>query len=63
MASYAVIKNNIVDNIILADSKDVAESVSGFTCIEIVNEPGAPGIGWGYEGGEFTPPAAPVIEE
>lgn len=59
MASYAVIKDNIVDNVISADSKDIAESVTGLLCVEIINEPGTPGIGWTYNGTSFI---SPVVE-
>ena len=60
MARYAVIKDGTVNNIIVADSKEIAESVTGLTCIEFQLEPGAPGIGWSYDGTDFT---APIVEE
>lgn len=60
MANYAVIKDGIVTNVIVAESQEIAESVTGLTCIEYQLEPGAPGIGWSYNGTDFT---APVIEE
>lgn len=59
MANYAVIKNNLVNNVIVADTKEIAETVTGLICIEIEDKPGSPGIGWSYNGAEFT---APVIE-
>lgn len=59
MARYAVIKNGTVNNIIVADSKEIAESVTGLTCIEFELEPGAPGVGWTYDGTNFS---APVVE-
>lgn len=59
MANYAVIKDSIVNNVIVADTKEIAETVTGLTCVEIPFEPGAPGIGWTYDGAEF---AAPVVE-
>ena len=34
MATFAVIKDGIVENCIIADSKEIAEEVTGFTCIE-----------------------------
>jgi hypothetical protein len=58
MANYAVIKDGIVNNIIVADTKEIAETVTGLTCIEYTDENPA-GIGWTYDGAEFT---APVIE-
>jgi hypothetical protein len=58
MANYAVIKDGIVNNVIVADTKEIAETVTGLTCIEYTNENPA-GIGWAYDGASFT---APVIE-
>jgi|LakMenE18May11ns_1017448.scaffolds.fasta_scaffold8807742_1 hypothetical protein len=60
MANYAVIKDGIVTNVIVAESQEIAESVTGLTCIEYQLEPGAPGIGWSYDGTDFS---APVTEE
>jgi hypothetical protein len=60
MANYAVIKDGIVDNVIVADTQAIAEAVTGLTCVEIEHVPGAPGIGWSYDGAEFT---APITEE
>lgn len=34
MTIYAVIENNVVINRIVAESKEIAESVTGKTCIE-----------------------------
>lgn len=62
MAKYAVIKDGIIDNVILADTKEIAETVTGLTCIEIEHVPDAPGIGWLYDGVEFTAPVAEVTE-
>lgn len=57
MANYAVIENNKVSNVIAADSKEVAEEVTGLSCIDVTN-------GWDYDsgidGGDFFP--APVTE-
>ena len=60
MANYAVIKDGIINNVIVADTQEIAETVTGLTCVEVSNEPGSPGIGWSYDGAEFT---APVVEE
>ena len=59
MANYAVIKDGIVNNVIVADTKEIAETVTGLTCIEYTDENRA-GIGWTYDGTNFI---APVIEE
>jgi len=52
MANFAVIKNNTVINTIVANSKEVAEDVSGLSCIDYTE-------GWDYEngidGGDFFP--------
>ena len=58
MANYAVIKDGIVNNVIVADTKEIAETVIGLTCIEYTDENPA-GIGWSYDGTNFS---APVIE-
>ena len=59
MANYAVIKDGIVNNVIVADTKEIAETVTGLTCIKYTDENPA-GIGWTYDGAEFI---APVTEE
>jgi hypothetical protein len=57
MANFAVIENNKVSNVIAADSKKVAEEVTGLMCIDCTD-------GWDYDngidGGDFFP--TPVIE-
>jgi hypothetical protein len=62
MANYAVIKDGIVNNIIVADTKEIAETVTGLTCIEYTDENPA-GIGWSYDGSVFTAPVAEVTNE
>jgi len=59
MATFAVIENDIVTNVIVADTKEVAETVTGLTCIEYTEENPA-GIDWTYDGENFI---APVIKE
>jgi len=56
MATFAVIKDGIVDNCIVAESLAIAEEVTGLTCIEYT----VPSIGYAYADGKF---ASPVIEE
>lgn len=58
MANYAVIKDGIVTNVIIAESKEIAESVTGLTCVEYTAENPA-SIGWIYNGSDFS---APVTE-
>lgn len=62
MAKFAVIKDNKVENIIVAESKAVAEEVTGFTCIEY-GDSDAPHIGLGYVDGVFEQPAVLEPEE
>lgn len=59
MANYAVIEDNKVTNIIVADSKEIAEDVTGYTCIEYTDENPA-GIGYTWDGNNFI---QPEIEE
>jgi hypothetical protein len=51
MPNFAVLDGQDVINIILAESKTVAEEVTGKTCIEFTNEPAEPG--GTYENGVF----------
>jgi hypothetical protein len=57
---FAVIKNNKVINIIVADTKTIAEEVTELQCIEYTN-------GWDYEngidGGVFFPVTEELITE
>ena len=58
MANYAVVDNEIVINVIVADSKEVAEEITGKTCIEYTDE--APlGLNWYWydEADAYIPPA------
>lgn len=59
MATFAVIDNGVVENIIVADSQEIAESVTikeetpNKICIEFQQiQPG-----WTYDDGVFNPPA------
>ena len=65
MTNFAVINSNIVENIIVADTKEIAESVTGKLCVEYVNEnPAHIGFGWDETNG-FEQPVVelPVSEE
>jgi len=61
MANFAVIENEKVTNTIVADSKAIAEEVTGKTCIEFTTENPAC-IGLGYDGTTFEQPA-PIEED
>ena len=60
MANYAVIENGTVTNAIVADSKEIAEEVTGRLCIEL------PEIGFGigdtWDGEKFVKPVVEVEE-
>ena len=51
MAKFAVIENGKILNTIEAESKDIAEQVTGFTCIEFTIEPAE--INGTYDGTRF----------
>lgn len=53
--NFAVIEDNIVTNIIVANSKSAAEEVTGLTCVEY-SDTDAPHIGLGYVDGVFEQP-------
>ena len=59
MANFAVINNNVVENIIVADTKEIAEQFTGKTCIEYTDLNPAY-IGFGYDGISFEQPS--VVE-
>lgn len=61
MANYAIIENGKVTNTILAESKAIAEEVTGKTCVEYTDANPAC-IGLGYDGTTFEQ-SAPVVEE
>ena len=60
MANFAVIEDGKVTNTILADSKAIAEEVTGKTCVEYTNNNPAC-IGLGYDGTTFEQPAPTEI--
>jgi hypothetical protein len=37
MKNFAVIENNIVTNVIFADTQEIAQEVTGLTCIELTD--------------------------
>jgi hypothetical protein len=59
MIKFAVIENNIVTNIIVAESKLDAEQITNLLCVEIIDERHA-SIGATYDDGHFiTEPLYP----
>jgi hypothetical protein len=59
MANYAVLNGNNVENTIVAESLEIAETVTQKTCVEYSDSNPA-GIGWTYDGTKFI---APTPEE
>jgi hypothetical protein len=60
MKTFAVIKDGVVENCIVADSLDFAEEITGETCVEYFLV--APG--WTYANGKFIEPeTTPLVEE
>lgn len=55
MSNFAVIQDNKVLNIIVAESKEIAEEVTGMLCVESLTENPAV-IGLGYINGVFEQP-------
>ena len=62
MATFAVIDEAKIINIIVAENKETAELATGLICIEYTEENLA-GIGWTYQDGKFIAPPQPIIEE
>jgi hypothetical protein len=60
MAIFAVIKENLVVNVIVAETKEIAEEVSLFECVDITNK--QVGIGYTYTDGKFEPPYVEPVE-
>ena len=56
--NVAVIENNTVVNVIVADTLAIAEEVTKSFCVEYTDANPA-GIGWTYDGKKFH---APIIE-
>ena len=58
MATFAVIDGGKVSNIIVADTKEIAEEVTRLTCVEYTEEnPAHIGLGWDETTG-FEQPSA-----
>jgi hypothetical protein len=60
MNNYAVIIGNLVTNIIVADSKEIAEEVTKSTCIQYIDNVN---IGDIWNGTEFVTPTLVTVEE
>lgn len=60
--TFAVISHNSVSNIIVADTKEIAEVVTGCICVEYTKD-NPVGIGWTYDGTNFTSPEPEVTND
>ena len=60
MTTFAVLKGNQVTNIIVADTKEIAEEILNATCVEYTEDNPA-GIGWIYDGTNFIAPEPAVV--
>jgi hypothetical protein len=56
MKNYAVIEDGVVVNLIVAESLEVAESLTEQTCIEYNSSDKPPFVGLGWDGTEFEQP-------
>jgi hypothetical protein len=52
---FAVMSNNLVTNIIVADTLEIAEAVTNQNCIPYTDETPV-GINWSYDGVNFINP-------
>lgn len=62
MKTYAVIENNLVANIIVADSLELAEKVTSSVCVYITEATGNAHVGLKYENGTFEQPTPIIVE-
>lgn len=58
---FALIKDGVVVNTILADSAFVQAHYSDYTAVELPTAPGGPGVGWKYNGSQFASPDPVVV--
>jgi hypothetical protein len=63
MKTFAVIKEGLVYNKILADSQSLAESLTGLTAVDITDRTEPLNPGWAYDGSQFIEPEEVVVEE
>ena len=53
--TFASVVNGVVNNLVSADTLEIAEAVSNATCIEYTDH-STVGIGWTYDGTNFITP-------
>jgi hypothetical protein len=60
MALFAVLSNNVVQNVIVCDSRAVAEEITRATCIEYTKDnPAGIGMVYDHDKDTFTSPEEP----
>ena len=62
MKTFAVMNENVVENCITAETIEIAEAITGKTCIEYSSET-IVSLGFTYADGIFIDPNAPAEEE
>ena len=62
MAVFAVLQAGNISNVIVAETLEIAEMVTGLDCVEIP-EGSLAGIGWSYKDNKFVAPVEPAIED
>ena len=61
MFNFAVVKDGQIDNLIIADSKDIAEELTGMECIQYDILSILPQCGWSVVDGEIINPN-PIVD-
>jgi hypothetical protein len=61
MKTFAIIENNKVSNVVVAETLEDAQFVFGDKCVEYTAENPA-GIGWDYNGATFEQPVEEATE-
>ena len=60
MTNYAIIDNNLVVDVIIADTVEIAETLTGKKAVPFNLENHEAGIGYSYDGEKFSPPIVEV---
>jgi hypothetical protein len=63
MSNFAVIENGIIKNLIICDSKEIAEELTGLDCIQYDTTEISPECGWEVVDGEIINPNPQIAQE